>query len=287
MNHYVSMDAAYPALIDKALAKGELFIPRGYKCLELRPFAFSMEDPSQTIYQGVSRKLNARFFAIETLSYIAGLGSEQWHADLMVMANQGMASFRNEETGLFDGAYGPRIKKSIDRVVELLTNDQDSRQVVCSIWEPGIPKSKDVPCTVALHFFRNRGRLDLHVYMRSNDLNWGLPYDVPAFAAIQLHVAHLLGWEAGSYHHTAGSLHVYLNEENEKGEPGPPVLDLENERYEVRRVPVVEDASWIEPALRHAWEVKTTHGCWTDFADMEVPEPWRSMISDRHWFSTK
>jgi thymidylate synthase len=283
---YAEMNAAYPALIDKALEEGELFEPRGYKCLELRPYSFTMADPTKTIYQGVSRKLNARFFAIETLSYIAGLGSEPWHADLMVMANQGMAAFRNEDSGLFDGAYGPRIKKSIGDVIELLKRDKDSRQAVCSIWSPGIPKSKDVPCTVCLHFFRKKGKLEMHVYMRSNDLNWGLPYDVPAFAAIQLHVADRLGWEAGSYHHTAGSLHVYLNERDEKGQPGPPRLDLENERYEVRRVPVVGDPSWIEPALRHAWEIQKEHDCWTDFAGMGVPEPWRSMIANKTWYES-
>ena len=42
-------------------------------------------------------------------------------------------------------------------------------------------------------------RLGLLATMRSNDLNWGFPYDVPAFCFLQLCLARELGWRCGEY----------------------------------------------------------------------------------------
>ena len=45
--------------------------------------------------------------------------------------------------------------------------------------------------------------------MRSNDLNWGTPYDIAAFTCIQCQMASCLGISVGKYHHSVGSLHYY------------------------------------------------------------------------------
>lgn len=280
---FASMNEAYPRLVDLALRQGEVLRPRGFLCHELRPFGFRLLDPTFSIYGGKSRKLSARFYAIETLSYLAGFGDEPWHASLLCMANKGMQSFVNQETMKFDGAYGPRISKSLEDIVALLERDPDSRQAVCSIWSPGLPVSKDVPCTVMLHFFRSNGALELAVYMRSNDLNWGTPYDVPAFCAIQLYVASRLNWRVGGYNHFCGSLHVYENERDEKGAPGPPkLLEGPTEEWETRKVPVVQDLSWIGPALWHVYRSRHESGVWLR-EEFSMPEPWRSMIADNNW----
>lgn len=274
------MNHAYPNLIARAIDDGEKLNPRGFICRELRPFHFSILDPKRSIYQGKSRKLSARFWAIETLSYLAGMGEMVWHAELLVYSNKGMKAFQNSN-GKFDGAYGPKIRKGIDVVIDILMNDPDSRQGICTIWGPNTKRnSKDVPCTVMLHFFRSKGALHLQVYMRSNDLNWGLPYDVPAFCAIQKYVAFCLGWEVGHYHHSCGSLHVYENETGEKGQPGPPVLSI-NETYENRIVPTVTGVDWIEPALRRVYCHYSNYQEWPEIES--IPEPWRTMIHKGSW----
>lgn len=277
-----TMDEAYWRLIETVRAYGECVSPRGLKCVEMRPFSFEIRLPYRSIYTGASRKLSARFWAIETLSYIAGLGDQPWHADLLVRSNRGMASFLNEDTGVFDGAYGTRMRQSLDSVVDLLLRDRYSRQAVCSIWSPGIPRgSKDVPCTVALHFFVSDGRLSLAVYMRSNDLNWGTPYDVPAFCAIQMHVAHRLGLTVGSYHHHCGSLHYYEEDPEANGRAAPPkVLEPALETFDSSiEIPVVMSSYWIEPALRQCHESLLQGKDWSG----NFPEPWRSMVVEREW----
>lgn len=68
----------------------------------------------------------------------------------------------------------------------------------------------DFVCTVYGHIIINHeGKLDLYIYMRSNDINWGWSNDVPFFTLVQEMFAIKLGLEMGEYHHHAGSLHIY------------------------------------------------------------------------------
>lgn len=206
---FKSFDDAYSTLVEYVKLNGELISPRGQYSYEVRPATFTIQDPRRAVYTGKRRRLNYRFMAIETLGYLAGAGDVEY-AKLLISSNKNIGAYLNRSTGVFDGAYGPRLIQSLEDIVELLARDPDTRQAVASIWSPGIPRdSLDVPCTVALHFMRVNGRLDLSVYMRSNDLNWGTPYDVAAFCVIQQAVAKALKIDVGEYHHTAGSLHVY------------------------------------------------------------------------------
>lgn len=212
--NYTSMNEAYKPLVDFVTEFGEAAEPRGYQCLECRPASFSIADARNGLYQGASRRLNYRFFAVEALQYIAGWGKEPRHAQLLIASNKKMASFLNPETGVFDGAYGPRLAKSLPSIADLLTKDSFSRQAYAPIWEPGLLNdfegSLDVPCTLGLHFYKDgKGNLGMSAAMRSNDLNWGTPYDVAAFCSIQCLMAGILGWKPGEYHHFAGSLHLY------------------------------------------------------------------------------
>ena len=47
------------------------------------------------------------------------------------------------------------------------------------------------------------------VYMRSNDIWMGLPYDVFSFTCMQILLAFKLGVGIGTYTHHAASLHLY------------------------------------------------------------------------------
>jgi thymidylate synthase len=84
-----------------------------------------------------------------------------------------------------------------------------------TIWNPErdmLEKKRDYPCTI-LHQFRiRRNRLNMSVYMRSNDVWLGAAYDFFQFTRVQIAIASILGIEPGSYSHHVGSLHIY--EEN-------------------------------------------------------------------------
>lgn len=210
---FKTFNEGYYNLVEHVEAFGDTLRPRGYECIEVRPFGFTIMDAREGLYQGASRRLNYRFFAVEALQYIAGWGKDPRHAQLLIASNKKMASFLNPDTQVFDGAYGPRFAASLPSVVDALTKDPDCRQAYAPIWEPGLLSqfegSLDVPCTLGMQFFKKGGKLCSAATMRSNDLNWGTPYDVAAFCAIQCVVAGCLGLQPGSYDHFAGSLHLY------------------------------------------------------------------------------
>lgn len=211
-----SANEAYHQLTDMILANGIEYHPRGQDCVECRPAAYTITNARKGIYYGKSRKLNYAFMAAEAMMYVAGIGGLM-HAEILTTLAPNTKQFLNAN-GTFDGAYGPRLASSLPTIFEQFTlRDTDSRQCVAPIWEPGLlhqsveTKSKDVPCTISLQFLRDRYELALLTNMRSNDMNWGFPYDTAAFCIIQCAMADCLKVHAGKYHHVAGSLHVYTS----------------------------------------------------------------------------
>ena len=69
--------------------------------------------------------------------------------------------------------------------------------------------TKDVPCTVMFHFMIRDNKLNMNVYMRSNDAMLGHVIDVFSFTMIQELIANELDCELGEYNHFCGSFHLY------------------------------------------------------------------------------
>lgn len=67
-------------------------------------------------------------------------------------------------------------------------------------------------CTIALQFLIRNNELQMTVYMRSNDVYFGLPYDYIYFVSIGQYIANKLNINFGLYTHHATSLHMYLRD---------------------------------------------------------------------------
>jgi thymidylate synthase len=67
-------------------------------------------------------------------------------------------------------------------------------------------------CNIALMFTLDEGKLDLLVIRRSNDVVWGLPYNIIQFTSILEYMAGWLGIPVGTYAETINSLHIYEDE---------------------------------------------------------------------------
>ena len=94
----------------------------------------------------------------------------------------------------------------------MLKADHDTRQAVITIWDPaydGYSDVRDTPCTVMFQFMIRDEQLHMSTYMRSNDVWWGLAYDLFQFTSLQVMMSEVLRIPAGEYHHHVGSLHVY------------------------------------------------------------------------------
>ena len=112
--------------------------------------------------------------------------------------------------------YNERImfNNQLEKIIERLKADHDSRQLWLSIWNPGIDPDKlggisRVPCSLGYNFQFRDGKLNMHYVMRSCDFNTHFRNDV--YLAIRLleYVAERAGLEVGNFTHTMFSLHVY------------------------------------------------------------------------------
>src|SRR5206468_11033985 len=93
-----------------------------------------------------------------------------------------------------------------------LRRDPKSRRAVLTTFDAPselTPRSKDVACLTSVQFLLRSGKLDCITTMRSNDVIWGLCYDLYLVTMLQELLACELGAQLGAYTHVAGSMHVY------------------------------------------------------------------------------
>jgi thymidylate synthase len=125
-----------------------------------------------------------------------------------------------EEDGTVHGGYGPRLfgpgqDAQVEQMVKLLSDPERSgtRRAVIQLFDRADIATEtpfnDVPCTCTMQFLRRDERLNMVVYMRSNDVYKGFTHDVFCFTMLQEIVAREIGVEVGRYIHLAGSLHLY------------------------------------------------------------------------------
>lgn len=176
--------------------------------LELIGQTYRLDDPTAVLIRSSTRTQRWGYLGAELAWYLEGSNS------LDTIAAYAPSYKRFSDDGVtLHGAYGVRglSHQHLVAFAAGIRERPDSRQHVIPIWRPKdmVTRSKDVPCTVALHFLLRAGRLHLTTFMRSNDLGIGFVYDVPCFCLIQQFVANAVGAELGHYTHTVGSLHIY------------------------------------------------------------------------------
>jgi thymidylate synthase len=200
----------YVDLVHHVLKYGESAAPRGLNTLEIEDATIHISNAVNALPIGVNRGTVPGIGAVEACQLLSGTSFPK----LVVDIGPQFANYA-EDDGMFHGSYGTRTKGQYDVVVDRLKKDPDTRQAVVTIWNPVrdmLEKKRDYPCTI-LHQFRIRkNRLNMSVYMRSNDVWLGAAYDFFQFTRVQMAIASILGIEPGSYAHHVGSLHIY--EEN-------------------------------------------------------------------------
>lgn len=189
---------------------------------EICDTVFCVADPTKNIVTSEIRRMPMRYAVGELAWYLSGSNRVR---DISRFAKKWEEISDDGEHN--NSAYGYRIFSQFgfnqwNYVKKLLTKDPKTRQAVIHIKTPNDSETKDTPCTVYLQFFIRKGKLNLSVHMRSNDIWMGVPYDMFSFCFLQMKMAMELGVEIGEYTHYAGSLHMYerdylASEENIKG----------------------------------------------------------------------
>jgi hypothetical protein len=197
----------YVDLVHYVLRHGDKVAPRGMNTREIEDAVVAIDDVYRTLPVKVGRGTVPGIGAVEACQLLGGASTP----DIVIAVGPQFKNYA-EDNGIFHGAYGPRTRGQFEFALNKLIADNDSRQAVVTLWNPEYdnqPGKRDYPCTV-LHQFRIRNnKLNMSVYMRSNDVWLGAAYDFFQFTRVQIAMASVLGIEPGKYAHHVGSLHIY------------------------------------------------------------------------------
>lgn len=98
------------------------------------------------------------------------------------------------------------------QVVESIRNNPDSRRHIVSAWNVSdIDKMKLPPCHVLFQFYVADGKLSCQLYQRSADVFLGVPFNIASYALLTMMMAQITGLKPGTFVHTIGDAHIYLN----------------------------------------------------------------------------
>lgn len=105
-----------------------------------------------------------------------------------------------------------RSINQIDQVIAQIKKNPDSRRHIVSAWNVGeIDKMALPPCHALFQFFVQDGTLSCQLYQRSADLFLGVPFNIASYALLTLMVAQVCDLKPGTFVHTFGDLHLYMN----------------------------------------------------------------------------
>ena len=137
-----------------------------------------------------------------------------------------------------------RSINQIDRVIEQIQKNPDSRRLIVSAWNVGeIEQMALPPCHTLFQFFVQDGALSCQLYQRSADLFLGVPFNIASYALLTLMVAQVTGLKPGTFVHTFGDLHLYNNH-------------LEQAKLQLTRDPRPLPTMRLNPAVKHIHDFK-------------------------------
>lgn len=209
-----SLDTIYFRLLSRILNAGTKVSPRGMETLELHPVTVVLNNPVRNIIASSVRALNPMFMISEFLWIFSGRNDVSFVSKF----NKNIAQF-SDDGSTFNGAYGPRLYdyhgvNQLQFCFDKLKESFDTRQASMVIFDPSIDcvkKTVDFPCNQYLKFTVRDKKLDMSVYVRSQDMIWGFPYDCFNWTLLQQQLANMLNITCGKYFHIIDSAHIYAH----------------------------------------------------------------------------
>lgn len=107
------------------------------------------------------------------------------------------------------------VRKEFDQVqraIDMLKNNPNSRRIVVSAWHPGLLDEMGLPpCHLMYIFNVADGKLNCHLTQRSGDIALGIPFNLACYSALTMAIAQEVGLEPGTFAHTIVDAHIYVN----------------------------------------------------------------------------
>ncbi len=281
-----TFDEVYPKLLRYIRDNGMTVKPRGIETVEVSPTVFQLVNPEYGMLTIPERGANYYFMLMECVWML--LGSDDTH--IIGFFNKNISQFSDDGITM-SGAYGPKIVGQIEYVINTLEKDPDSRQALMTIWRENPGPSKDIPCTIMFHFLVRDGCLNMIIYMRSNDLWLGTPYDVFNFTTIQKLLASRLNLKVGVYTHVAGSLHLYKKDFDKietvasisalKDFPRPVAFNVDHMINDKLSIFDTEGRRWFSDTLKQEMELskeKNPDRCERRISELKLTPFWSTVL---------
>lgn len=241
MANYENADLMWAAMVTRCAGGRELDSREG-GCREVIGWSGTLDNPMTSLVTLPMRKMSAIYAGAEVLWYLSRTGKikmiQHYAPSYPKWANE-------DDDGDLEmyGAVGARLiheqwddrgnleeEFQLENAVELLQRHPNTRQCVIALWNPSdlshaIDGDKNnLPCYISMQFILRNNKLNLIVYMRSNDVWLGAPYDIYAFICIQKLIADCVGAKVGTYTHQVGSLHIYDKHSRAASEATMPLM---------------------------------------------------------------
>lgn len=193
--------------------------PRGFKIKEKTNIELLLTNPKSNLYINNIRPPKLKYLYGELLWYFLGRDDLEFISKYSTFWEK-----IAKEDGTVNSAYGNLLfkEKNTHGITEWqwafnsLVKDQDSRQAIMRFNKPhhSYDGNKDFVCTLTGIFHIRNNKLNFTTTMRSQDMWFGIIYDIPFFTLLQqqmrLHLLpHYPDLELGSYRHYVISAHIY------------------------------------------------------------------------------
>jgi thymidylate synthase len=100
----------------------------------------------------------------------------------------------------------------IQRALDLIRRDPDSRRIIVSAWNVAqLDEMALSPCHALFQFYVADGRLSCQLYQRSADFFLGVPFNIASYALLTQMIAQQSDLEPGEFIWTGGDCHLYLD----------------------------------------------------------------------------
>jgi len=148
------------------------------------------------------------------------------------------------------------LRKSIDQLrqcLDTIVKSPSDRRILFHAWNPAqLDEMALPPCHLLYQFHPNatRRELSMSLYVRSNDLGLGTPFNLAEGAALLHLVSRLTGYRARWFTYFIGDAHIYENHldmlrEQLSREPFPPPRLVISDRVPAMETTGIYDPTWL------------------------------------------
>lgn len=176
---------------------------------------FNMEDGFPLL---TTKKLHLKSIIYELLWFLRGDTNVHWLQEHGVRIWNEWAD-SNGDLGHIYGYqwrswpdYNGGAIDQIQRAVDQIKTNPDSRRIIVNAWNVADLENMNLPpCHMFFQFYVADGKLSLQMYQRSADTFLGVPFNIASYALLLLMMAQVTGLQPGTFVHTTGDTHIYLN----------------------------------------------------------------------------